>query len=257
MPKGPQGQKRPADAIGNTVHIARIATGEEQETALRQPAKRNSGLAGAKARVENTTSEDRKASPKGRCGSVGVIMAVTYSPLAIANNFIEQFGAAEGIEHMKLQKLVYCVYGWSLAFYGLDSPRLVTEGPEIWKYGPVFGSLYKALKIFGRKPITLPQSLNPFGQPENVDENDESTRNLVAWIWSRYGHLTGLALSDLTHKPGTPWYRVATESNFRVAYNTEIPDEYILEEFQKLRITLDIAANNQDVQREPRQKQPT
>lgn len=64
MPKGPQGQKRPADAIGNAVHIARIATGEEQETTLKQPAKRKSGLAGAKARVENTTSEDRTATAK-------------------------------------------------------------------------------------------------------------------------------------------------------------------------------------------------
>ena len=59
MPKGPQGQKRPADVIGNAVHIARIATGEEQETTLKQPAKRNSGLAGSKARQENTTAEDR------------------------------------------------------------------------------------------------------------------------------------------------------------------------------------------------------
>lgn len=64
MPKGPQGQKRPADAIGNAVHIARIATGEIEETTLKQPAKRNSGLAGAKARVENTTPEDRKATAK-------------------------------------------------------------------------------------------------------------------------------------------------------------------------------------------------
>jgi hypothetical protein len=60
MPKGPQGQKRPADVIGNAVHIARIATGEEQETSLKQPAKRKSGLAGAKARQENTTPEERK-----------------------------------------------------------------------------------------------------------------------------------------------------------------------------------------------------
>ena len=28
MPKGPQGQKRPADVIGNAVHVMRIATGE-------------------------------------------------------------------------------------------------------------------------------------------------------------------------------------------------------------------------------------
>lgn len=61
MPRGPQCQKRPADVIGNAVHIAQIATGEAQETTLAQPAKRKSGLADAKARVENTTSEDRKA----------------------------------------------------------------------------------------------------------------------------------------------------------------------------------------------------
>lgn len=61
MPKGPQGQKRPADVIGNAVHIARIATGEEQETKLKQPAKRKSGLAGAKARLQNTTADERKA----------------------------------------------------------------------------------------------------------------------------------------------------------------------------------------------------
>lgn len=59
MPKGPQGQKRPADVIGNAVHIAKIATGEEQETTLKQPAKRKSGLAGAKARQDNTTDAQR------------------------------------------------------------------------------------------------------------------------------------------------------------------------------------------------------
>jgi hypothetical protein len=31
MPKGPQGQKRPADVIGNAVKVMRIATGEEEE----------------------------------------------------------------------------------------------------------------------------------------------------------------------------------------------------------------------------------
>ena len=29
MPKGPQGQKRPADVIGNAIKVARIPTGEE------------------------------------------------------------------------------------------------------------------------------------------------------------------------------------------------------------------------------------
>ncbi len=59
MPQGPNGQKRPADVIGNAVHIARIATGEVEDTKLKQPAKRVSGLAGAKARYDNTTPERR------------------------------------------------------------------------------------------------------------------------------------------------------------------------------------------------------
>jgi hypothetical protein len=29
MPKGPQGQKRPADVIGNAVHVVRIDVGEK------------------------------------------------------------------------------------------------------------------------------------------------------------------------------------------------------------------------------------
>ena len=59
MPKGPQGQKRPADVIGNAVHIAKIATGEIEETGYKQPAKAKSGRAGAKARAESMTAEER------------------------------------------------------------------------------------------------------------------------------------------------------------------------------------------------------
>ena len=31
MPKGPRGEKRPADVIGNAVKVMRIATGEETD----------------------------------------------------------------------------------------------------------------------------------------------------------------------------------------------------------------------------------
>jgi hypothetical protein len=32
VPRGPKGQKRPADVIGNAVHVMRIATGEIEDT---------------------------------------------------------------------------------------------------------------------------------------------------------------------------------------------------------------------------------
>lgn len=56
---GPKGQKRPADTIGCAVTVAKIATGEIEETTLKQPAKRKSGLAGAKARADKLTKEER------------------------------------------------------------------------------------------------------------------------------------------------------------------------------------------------------
>jgi hypothetical protein len=37
MPTGPKGEKRPADVIGNAVHVMRIATGEEIDALPRCP----------------------------------------------------------------------------------------------------------------------------------------------------------------------------------------------------------------------------
>jgi hypothetical protein len=34
VPHGPKGEKRPADVIGNAVHVMRIATGEIEDTIL-------------------------------------------------------------------------------------------------------------------------------------------------------------------------------------------------------------------------------
>jgi len=39
MPRGPKGEKRPADVIGNAVKVMRIATGEESEDYGSEPEK--------------------------------------------------------------------------------------------------------------------------------------------------------------------------------------------------------------------------
>ena len=161
-------------------------------------------------------------------------MPVPYNSISIANTFLQHFGSEGGIEHMKLQKLVYCAYGWWLAHAGLNGDRLTSDQPEIWKHGPVFPDLYHAFKVFGRKPISVMQSTSPFAEPAKVDGDDHEIIALIKWIWGRYGHLSSFALSDMTHKPGTPWYRVAQERNFSVPLSTVIPDEYILEEFSNL-----------------------
>ena len=39
MPRGPKGEKRPADVIGNAVHVMRIATGEARGRSRGSPRK--------------------------------------------------------------------------------------------------------------------------------------------------------------------------------------------------------------------------
>lgn len=63
MPKGPKGEKRPADVIGNAVHVMRIATGEEAETYTedgKNAAAVALGRMGGKARAEGMTAKRRK-----------------------------------------------------------------------------------------------------------------------------------------------------------------------------------------------------
>lgn len=60
MPKGPRGEKRPADAIGLAVMIGKIATGEiEDEREAASSAAAQLGRLGGKKRAENMTPERR------------------------------------------------------------------------------------------------------------------------------------------------------------------------------------------------------
>ena len=58
MPRGPKGEKRPADVIGAAVKVMRIATGDVEETPAKS-ARTKSGKAGAKARAGKLTAEKR------------------------------------------------------------------------------------------------------------------------------------------------------------------------------------------------------
>lgn len=56
MPRGPKGEKRPADVIGNAVHVMRIATCEIEDTSSQQVPKRAKG---GKARAKTLSPEQR------------------------------------------------------------------------------------------------------------------------------------------------------------------------------------------------------
>jgi hypothetical protein len=63
MPKGPRGEKRPADVIGNAVKVMRVATGEETEeleTDRAKSAAAELGSRGGKVRAARMSPERRR-----------------------------------------------------------------------------------------------------------------------------------------------------------------------------------------------------
>lgn len=61
MPKTPTGAKRPADVIGNAVHVMRIATGQiEEKPEPKSAAAAELGRKGGKARAASLSEAKRK-----------------------------------------------------------------------------------------------------------------------------------------------------------------------------------------------------
>lgn len=63
MPKGPKGQKRPADVIGNAVKVMKIATGEDEEEFTedgKNKAAQALGRKGGAARAKKLSKKQRQ-----------------------------------------------------------------------------------------------------------------------------------------------------------------------------------------------------
>lgn len=63
MPKGPRGEKRPADAVGLAVLVGKIATGEATDAPEddgKDPAAKALGRKGGNARAANLSSDERR-----------------------------------------------------------------------------------------------------------------------------------------------------------------------------------------------------
>ena len=78
MPTGPRGQKRPADVIGNAVHVMKVLTGEADDGALddgkdkaAQAMGRKGGAARAKAMTPDRRTEIARKAATARWSEIG------------------------------------------------------------------------------------------------------------------------------------------------------------------------------------------
>jgi uncharacterized phage-associated protein len=157
-----------------------------------------------------------------------------FSAKSIANYFLLK----KPIDPMKLQKLVYYAHGWHLAFTGRP---LINETVEAWEFGPVVADLYHEFKHFGTAPIT-DLADDDWEAIKVPVPRDETVRELLDWIWKEYGKYSGVTLSNMTHKPGTPWEKTVRDcrakNNGALRRGVDIPDDVIREHFIGIKETL-------------------
>ncbi|HDY7818068.1 Panacea domain-containing protein [Vibrio vulnificus] len=141
-----------------------------------------------------------------------------YSPTTIAalfTNIANEQG--KKLTHMQLQKLTYIAHGFKLATTA-GQTGLIVDNVNAWKFGPVIPSLYHALKGYGNRDVP------PLYVSENVEPSDQG---IVRAVYNTYGELDGVALSDLTHRHGTPWDQIWNGCNGRNQNSAVIPDQLI------------------------------
>ena len=162
-----------------------------------------------------------------------------YSAKAVGNFFLDRY-RGHGITPLKLQKLVYLAHGWNFVFRP-DAPLVKDEHAEAWQYGPVFPSLYYEFRHLGRQPIDRPATelqLDPrdletvLTTVPRIPETDKVIRNFLDGIWGIYGRFSGVQLSELCHRPGSPWHKTKTQN--QALRNAHIDNKLIRDHYDEL-----------------------
>jgi uncharacterized phage-associated protein len=120
-----------------------------------------------------------------------------YNVNDIANKIILHIDTEKGdiITNLKLQKLLYYLQGYHLAFFG---EKLFNDDLEAWTYGPVVPEVYHRFKANGSHGIEL--------NPDEVKEialSDEE-EDMFAQVMTEYGKFSAIKLMEMTHKE-SPW----------------------------------------------------
>lgn len=152
-------------------------------------------------------------------------MVQAYDPVQVAWKVID-IANNNGIRltHMQLQKLVYIAHGYFLAAF---NRQLISEPVTAWKYGPVIPMIYQEFKRFGGAVI------NPGMTAHSSLLLPPGDEQLLCSVIMAYGHLTGVQLSELTHRQDSPWSKVWYNGGSH-RDNAIISDEIIKDQYQRL-----------------------
>ena len=139
----------------------------------------------------------------------------------LAHNGVEE----DLLTHLRLQKLLYYVQGWSLALRGAP---MFTDRVEAWAHGPVVPTIYQTLRDSGSKPFRID------AEPNDFNMSDEE-RAFVSEVWEEYKLFAALKLRDMTHSE-SPWIDARKGHSPGERCNVEITPEAMRTHFSKLAV---------------------
>lgn len=136
----------------------------------------------------------------------------------------------ELVSPLKMQKLVYYAYSWTLVNNG---KRLFTEKIEAWPSGPVIPSLYRDLKGYGSAPINedylAVSSVAEFNK-EISSKFPADVKTTLDKVYEEYMTKTAFELVTLTHSE-KPWSEARKGLQVTESSNKSISDDLIIEQY--------------------------
>jgi uncharacterized phage-associated protein len=147
-----------------------------------------------------------------------------YKSIILAKYIAAYFNEKRAdINMTKIQKITYIAYGTYLAVTG---ERLIDEHPQAWPYGPVFPATRNRLLKMDLNSIRL-------DSPDLKEISANPTvKSLISLVYNTFGQWTAVALSEWSHKEGSPWEKTVSAPGFK--WGGRIEDEYIKSYFDKI-----------------------
>ncbi|MGP1385157.1 MAG: Panacea domain-containing protein [Thainema sp.] len=128
---------------------------------------------------------------------------------------------------LQLQKLLYYVQAWHLAFY----KTALFEGKfQAWAHGPVNVEIYNRYK--DQKSIfSLIESEDISG---DFDSLSEENRYHIEAVLESYGHLSGTQLEELSHREA-PWLKARGNLGPYARSNKEISENDMMNFYGRMK----------------------
>lgn len=136
------------------------------------------------------------------------------------------------MSHLKLQKLLYLIEGYHLAYFGQS---LIDDEFEAWVHGPVSRKVYNSLKDKSKIYSDLGYELKEGNElPDTMIARDLSSEqlSLVEDVLELYKDESGMSLEYLTHQQD-PWINARRGIEPQSRCTTTISKQDMVDYFRK------------------------